>query len=118
MSSPEHHHRIDYIELKADDLAAAKRFYGGAFGWQFTDWGDDYSAFEDGRLSGGIHQTPGYRAGSGPLVILYSSDLEGSEAAVVDHGGRIVTPIFAFPGGRRFHFRDPAGNILAVWSER
>ena len=112
----QHHHRIDYIELTVDNIAAAKSFYSGAFGWSFTDWGDDYSSFEDGRISGGIHSqgevTPG-----GPLVILYSKELEASAAAVEANGGRIVAPIFTFPGGRRFHFADPAGNVLAVWSD-
>jgi predicted enzyme related to lactoylglutathione lyase len=37
--------------------------------------------------------------------------------AVTAAGGEIVKPIFAFPGGRRFHFREPGGNELAVWSE-
>jgi len=112
----QNHHRLDYIELTVDDIAAAKSFYSGAFAWRFTDWGDDYSGFEDGRMSGGIHNqgevTPG-----GPLVILYSKDLEASAAAVEAHGGRIVAPIFSFPGGRRFHFADPAGNVLGVWSD-
>ena len=112
----QHHHRLDYIELVVDDIAAAKSFYSGAFGWRFTDWGEEYSAFEDGRMNGGIHSqgevTPG-----GPLVILYSSALEESAAAVEAHGGRIVAPIFSFPGGRRFHFADPAGNVLGVWSD-
>ncbi len=111
------HHRIDYIELACDDLAAAKSFYSGAFGWSFTDWGEDYSAFNDGRLNGGIHRQGPVLAG-GPLVILYSSDLEASAISIRTHGGRIVKAIFSFPGGRRFHFSDPAGNQLAVWSDK
>ncbi|MEZ4382744.1 MAG: VOC family protein [Nannocystaceae bacterium] len=112
----DNHHRIDYIELGAPDLGAAKAFYAGAFGWRFTDWGDEYTAFNDGRLDGGIRRgeaTPG-----GPLVILFSADLERSAAAVTANGGTIVAPIFSFPGGRRFHFADPSGNVLAVWSDR
>jgi len=49
--------------------------------------------------------------------VLFARDLEAMAARVEAAGGRIVKPIFAFPGGRRFHFRDPAGNELAVWSE-
>ncbi len=112
----QHHHRLDYIELTVSDIPAAKAFYGGAFGWRFTDWGDAYSAFEDGRLGGGVH-TQGEVTPGGPLVILYSQDLEASAEAVTAHGGRIVKAIFSFPGGRRFHFADPAGNVLAVWSD-
>ncbi|HGG58206.1 MAG TPA: VOC family protein [Nannocystis exedens] len=113
----QNHHRIDYIELACDDLDAAKSFYRGTFGWSFTDWGEDYSAFSDGRLNGGIHRQGPVRAG-GPLIVLYSIDLEASAASVQAHGGRIVKAIFSFPGGRRFHFADPAGNELAIWSDK
>ncbi|MCA9662174.1 MAG: VOC family protein [Myxococcales bacterium] len=110
------HHRIDYIELAAPDLGAAKAFYTETFGWSFTDWGDEYTAFNDGNLDGGIRR--GAAAEGGPLVILFSTDLERSAAAVAANGGSIVAPIFSFPGGRRFHFKDPSGNVLAVWSDR
>ncbi len=111
------HHRINYIELPAADLEAMKAFYGSAFGWTFTDYGPEYVEFKDGALTGGF--TAGVVAGdAGPLVILFSSDLEKSLAAVETSGGSIVKPIFDFPGGRRFHFVDPAGNVLAVWSEK
>ena len=38
-------------------------------------------------------------------------------AAVVKAGGRVTVPIFDFPGGRRFHFADPSGNELAIWTK-
>ena len=108
---------IDYIEFSATDIVATKAFYGAAFGWTFTDYGPDYSSFKDGQLEGGFARVPSDTAG-GPLVVLYSSNLEKTEAAVTANGGRIAKPIFAFPGGRRFHFFDPNGNELAVWSDR
>lgn len=108
------HHRIDYVELTAPDLDAARAFYAGAFGWGFVDYGPDYVAFAGAGLDGGIARGPG--KGEGPLVILFSEDLEASLAAVVACGGTVTTPPFAFPGGRRFHFADPAGNVLAVWA--
>jgi predicted enzyme related to lactoylglutathione lyase len=113
----EHDQRIDYIELGATDMAASKTFYTAAFGWPFQDWGSDYASFEDGRLAGGLRQEDEVVRG-GPLVILYAVDLEATEAAVRAAGGTIVQEIFSFPGGRRFHFLDPAGNELAVWSDR
>jgi predicted enzyme related to lactoylglutathione lyase len=94
-----------------------KRFYGDAFGWKFQDWGPDYVSFEDGRLAGGFRRESRVAAG-GPLVVLYAVDLEDVERAVRSAGGTIAQEIFAFPGGRRFHFRDPAGHELAVWSVR
>jgi uncharacterized protein len=109
--------RIDYIELPATDIAATKRFYVDAFGWKFTDYGPDYTSFEDGRLAGGFTKD-GKVAKGGPLVVIYADNLEAVEAKVRQAGATIVKPIFSFPGGRRFHFSDPSGNELAVWSER
>lgn len=111
------HHRIDYIEFPATDIPATKAFYSAAFGWKFTDYGPDYVSFEDGETGGGFAKAPSIPAG-GPLVILYSSTLEKSLATVTEKGGRIAKPIFEFPGGRRFHFLDPNGNELAVWSDK
>ena len=109
--------RIDYIEMPATDIAATKQFYIGAFGWKFTDYGPDYTSFEDGRLAGGFSKGPAAPAG-GALVVIYATDLAEAERRVRSAGGKIVKPPFSFPGGRRFHFADPSGNELAVWSER
>jgi len=112
------HHAIDYIELTVIDMAAAKRFYGGAFAWQFNDYGPDYAGLRgEGREVGGLVRTDDLRLG-GPLVVLFSNDLDASLQAVRDAGGAITTEPFEFPGGRRFHFTDPSGNELAVWAER
>ncbi len=108
--------RIDYIELNVDDVPAAKRFYGDVFSWEFTDYGPTYCEFRDGRMTGGFNGERKPQPG-GPLVIVYAVDLEAVEAAVQGAGGRIVEPIYSFPGGRRFHFADPSGNVLAVWSD-
>ncbi len=109
--------RIDYIEFPATDIPASKAFYSAAFGWRFTDYGPDYIAFEDDTISGGFAKVKSNSKG-GPLVILYSPALEKTQAAVVNNGGRISKKIFSFPGGRRFHFVDPNGNELAVWSDK
>jgi D-aminopeptidase len=117
MGQEEHDKRVDYVEFKVTDLEAAKAFYSGAFGWKFQDWGPDYASFEDGRLAGGFHLSEEVIRG-GPLVIIYAVDLEAVEAGVRRNGGTIVQEIFSFPGGRRFHFTDPSGNELAVWSDQ
>ncbi len=108
--------KLDYLEMQAGNemLADVKAFYAGAFGWRFTDYGPSYAAFAEG-LDGGFDATPA--ASAKPLPVLYAHDLEKTLAAVTAAGGTIVKPIFFFPGGRRFHFTDPAGNELAVWSE-
>jgi predicted enzyme related to lactoylglutathione lyase len=115
--SAEHDRRVDYIEFPATDLPATRRFYEQAFGWKFTDYGPGYSAFEDGRLTGGFH-TEATVVRGGALVILFAVDIDDAERRVRDAGGAIVKATFAFPGGRRFHFTDPSGNELAVWTDR
>jgi hypothetical protein len=110
------HHAIDYIDFTVRDLDAAKSFYAAAFGWAFSDYGPDYAGIQGrDREVGGLSRTDALRRG-GPLVILYSDDLDASLAAVRSAGGRIVQEPYPFPGGRRFHFEDPSGNELAVWS--
>ncbi|WP_017537592.1 MULTISPECIES: VOC family protein [Nocardiopsis] len=114
----ERHHRIDYIEFTVTDMAAAKRFYGAAFGWEFTDYGGSYAGIKGaggGPEAGGL-ALAGHVAPGGPLVILYSDDLDASRAAVEAAGGTVTDEPFDFPGGRRFHFADPSGNVLAVWT--
>ena len=106
--------RIDYVELPGGDLPATKLFYADAFGWTFTDYGPTYAAFDQG-LDGGFQADPA-EAPAAPLVVLWADDLEAMLAKVQSAGAAITKPIFAFPGGRRFHFRDPAGNELAVVS--
>lgn len=117
MAKSEHDRRIDYVELNVADIARSKSFYGGAFGWTFTDYGPNYCEFADGRLKGGFttNDTP---APGGPLVILYADDLVETQRRVEAAGGRIAKAIFDFPGGQRFHFLDPDGYELAVWSKR
>lgn len=117
MSQAEQDRRVDYLEFPTTDIGESKRFYAEVFGWKFTDYGPEYTSFTDGRLSGGFAAAPEVSKG-GPLVVLYSTDLEEMEARIRSHGGQIVREVFEFPGGRRFHFADPSGNELAVWSDR
>lgn len=117
MSEAHAHHAIDYVEISVADVAEAQRFYAAAFGWEFNDYGPDYAGIKGaGREVGGLRKQPGAHGGS-PLVVLYSRSLDATVAEVRAAGGRIVTEPFVFPGGRRFHFADPSGNELAVWSE-
>jgi uncharacterized protein len=108
--------KLDYLEMQAGGgrMDSVKAFYSAAFGWTFTDYGPSYAAYEEG-LDGGFDASaaPDTR----PLPVIYSERLEAALKAVEEAGGRIVKPIFSFPGGRRFHFLDPAGNELAVWGE-
>jgi len=107
--------KLDYLELPAGGgtLDRVKAFYSAAFGWSFTDYGPTYSAFDEG-LEGGFQAEPG-EAAPKPLPVLYAEDVEAALAAVEAAGGTVLKPIYAFPGGRRFNLRDPAGNELAVW---
>lgn len=106
---------INYLELSSADLAASRRFFASAFGWNFTDYGPAYAAIDNAGLDGGIEQAQGQPLP--PLAVLYASDLDAAEKAVRAAGGEIVREQFDFPGGRRFHFREPGGNELAIWSD-
>ena len=110
------HEQIQYVEFLSRDLQAAKRFYTNAFGWEFTDYGPDYTAFTGDYVDGGF--TTGEPSKGSVLVILYSDNLEMTKEKVEGAGGTISQDIFNFPGGRRFHFTDPDGYELAVWSDK
>jgi hypothetical protein len=117
LTPAEHDRRIDYIEMSATNIGATKKFYVDAFGWKFTDYGPDYTSFADGRLAGGFTKAASVQRG-GPLIVIFALDLADAEKRVRAAGGTITKPVFSFPGGRRFHFTDPNGNELAVWSDR
>lgn len=113
------HDKINYVEYPARDLEATKLFFQTAFGWAFADYGPDYIAFSGQGLDGGFYRSElaaSTDKGSA-LIVFYSERLEGTLANVVAAGGQLVKPVFAFPGGRRFHFTEPSGNEFAVWSE-
>ncbi|MDD9855361.1 MAG: VOC family protein [Gammaproteobacteria bacterium] len=113
------HEKIDYIEFPAADLAAAKTFFAAVFDWSFEAFGDNYMAFSNAGIDGGFYRSDlAARAADGSaLVVFYSAELECTRANIERAGGRIVKEVFAFPGGRRFHFADPNGNEFAVWSD-
>ena len=116
----DNHNKIHYVEFSARDLEATKAFFSAAFEWSFQDYGPDYASFLDAGVEGGIHRndkTSNADEG-GALIILYSEDLEKTRGQVVAAKGLIKTDIFSFPGGRRFHFIEPSGNELAVWSDK
>lgn len=106
---------INYLELSSTDIGASKAFFAAAFGWGLIDYGPNYAAFENAGLDGGIEKADG--EAKPPLAVLYAPDLDAAEAAVIAAGGEIVVAQFDFPGGRRFHFREPGGNLLAIWSD-
>jgi len=109
--------RIDYIEFPVTDIAATKRFYQDVFAWVFTDYGPDYTSFADGRIAGGFTKETQVRP-PGPLIVIYAEDLAAVQEKIKAANGKIVKPTFEFPGGKRFHFTDPSGNELSVWSDK
>ena len=113
------HEKINYVELPAKDLAGTKAFFESVFGWSFTDYGPEYSAFENQGLDGGFFQSDlaSSTEKGAALIVFYSNQLEATLAKVERAGGSILRPIYSFPGGRRFHFTEPSGNEFAVWGE-
>jgi len=115
MSQADQHRRIDYIEFGSANLEATKAFFTQVFGWTFTDYGPAYTAFEDGRMTGGFRADAA--GGKNPLVVLYATDLEQMKATIETAGVKVFNE-HTFPGGKRFHFVEPGGNELAMWSEK
>jgi predicted enzyme related to lactoylglutathione lyase len=110
---------FDFIEFPAksiDDLQQSKKFYTSVFGWSYKDWGDDYTDTGESGLGSGINADPSHRSRY-PLAVIYTDDLESVREKIIAGNGKITRDIFSFPGGRRFNFKDPAGNELAVWSD-
>ena len=106
--------RLDYVELPGTDLAATRSFYEQAFGWALTEFAPTYAATTTGDTDVGIQADAAERPAA-PLPVIQVKDLDSYVVAVESAGGSIVQPIYAFPGGRRFHFTDPSGNELAAW---
>ena len=106
--------RLDYVELPARDIAATRNFYEQAFGWTMTQFAPTYAATTSGDTDMGLQSDSAERPAA-PLPVVQVPDLETALASVESAGGEIVKPIRSFPGGRRFHFKDPSGNELAVW---
>lgn len=113
------HAKINYIELATTNMAGTKEFFADVFGWQFVDYGPDYVSFQGAGIDGGFfsNSVAADTDNGSVLVVLYSDELEATQAKVEHAGGTIIRPPFEFPGGRRFHFREPGGNELAVWTE-
>lgn len=113
------HHSINYIEIPVADIKHTKQFFSQVFGWEFTDYGPDYTCFTNAGMAGGFYLSEQHfdLAKGAPLLVLYSSQLEATMAKVEGANALITKSIFTFPGGRRFHFKDPNGNEYAVWSE-
>jgi len=109
--------KIDYVELQTPELEQSKEFFNKAFGWTYVDYGSDYADIKNAGLGGGLSAVHD-EAARAPLVILKADNLEAAQKQVEAAGGVIVREIFSFPGGRRFHFTEPGGNEMAVWSEK
>jgi predicted enzyme related to lactoylglutathione lyase len=112
------HEKITYVELPANDLEKVKTFFTQTFAWKFTDYGSEYTAFTYSGIDGGFYKAPlsSLASQGGALVVLFSENIQHTLDKVEQQGGKIIKPIFTFPGGRRFHFADPCGNEWAGWS--
>lgn len=108
--------QIDYVEFPSSDRAATSAFFSAAFGWGTTSYGPDYDGLTGAGIDGGVDQGAGKVAAT--MAIVRTDDLDDAEKRVIAAGGVITRAPFDFPGGRRFHFREPGGNEVAVWTTR
>lgn len=114
------HEKINYLEFPAGNVEAAKSFFSQVFGWEFQDYGPEYTAAQGAGIDCGFYQSDlniSTQNGSA-LIVFYSEDLKKTQNKIEEYGGKIIVPVFSFPGGRRFHFEDLNGNEFAVWSDK
>ncbi|MFH4365300.1 VOC family protein [Vibrio diabolicus] len=113
------HEKLNYVEFGSTNINATKQFFECTFDWTFIDYGPEYSAFSGQGLDGGFFKSEfvNQTTNGGALLVFYSSDIQATQVKVEQCGGKIIRPIFEFPGGCRFHFTEPSGNEFAVWSE-
>lgn len=113
------HEKLNYVEFAAHDLQATKAFFIAVFGWEFVDYGPEYTAFSNQGLDGGFYRSDlsNKSENGGALLVFYSENIQATLKKITDNKGIIVRSIFEFPGGFRFHFTEPSGNEFAVWSE-
>ncbi|MSU19920.1 MAG: VOC family protein [Pedosphaera sp.] len=111
---------IDYVEIPSRDVTVSRAFFTQLVGWTFTDYGPDYTSFEDGRITGGFYRSDkiSHVEAGGSLVVIYTETLEQAKADVIRLGASITRDIFCFPGGRRFHFTEPGGSEFSIWSDK
>jgi len=112
--------KIDYLEFPSANLKTTKAFFSSVFGWIFTDYGPEYIAFSNSTVNGGFYKSAlnSTTQNGSALVVFYSENLESTQLRIEKAGGRIIKPVFSFPGGSRFHFTDPTGNEFAIWSDK
>ena len=110
--------QIDYLEFPSREGGMkTRRFFEEAFGWAFVDYGPTYHGIEAAGIDAGI-QGEQSQATAATLAVIRTQDLDAAQRAVELAGGTVTRPQFDFPGGRRFHFREPGGNEMAVYVAR
>jgi predicted enzyme related to lactoylglutathione lyase len=107
-------YEVDFVEFPSSSATASGEFFTRAFGWPVTPYGPDYTDVRATGLTFGFQADTAERPRA-PLVTIRTDDLAAARTAVEAAGGVVTTEPFTFPGGRRFHFREPGGSELAVW---
>lgn len=115
MTKNNHIDLIEFPVTSAQSLVQTRTFFADTFGWKYTEWGETYSDTTDSGTSSGVN---GDKSSSMPLTVIYSDNLDATKATVIKNGGKIIMDTYDFPGGKRFHFAEPSGNELAVWSDQ
>ena len=122
-ATAEHHvGKVIWAELVTPDLAGAKAFYSGLFGWTFEDIHGkkaDYAvALLDGLPVGGLFQRnvpPGERRQPAWLTFIAVRDVDAAKQTALEHGAKVMFGPRSFPQrGRQAVLADPQGAVFAV----
>jgi uncharacterized protein len=110
-----------WVDLTTPDLDGALRFYGGLFGWEFEDQGEEaghyHQALKHGKRVAGIGPN---QPGSPPMAFwttyLTGTDVDAHAAAIAEAGGNVTFgPMQVLEAGRMVAAQDPAGAMFGIW---
>ena len=121
-AAAEHPGKLIWAELVTPDLSAAKRFYGGVFGWTFHDIHTGDTHYAVARLGdapiAGLVQRPiqsGTQRQAAWLPFLSVADVKQAGQRVVQHGGKELKGPRAYRmRGKQAIYADPQGAVFAV----
>jgi len=122
-ASQEHHvGKNIFVELITPNLAAAKQFYAGLFGWTFSEIqadGIQYAeAFLEGhRVAGLIHRDLPANEHRKPSWLSFFAvrDVDAAKKVALQNAAKVLFEPHSIPDrGREAVFSDPQGAVFAV----
>ncbi|EPK5696434.1 VOC family protein [Pseudomonas aeruginosa] len=86
------HEKLNYVEFPASDLAKTKAFFSAVFGWDFVDYGPEYTAFSNQGLDGGFFKADMCSStdNGAALLVFYSADIHSTLQKVIANNPQLL----------------------------